>query len=253
VYENWVPDGDIKCLFIGESPPGRGIFFYDSSSEGPFRRNLLNILQINKSGYEGLYDFKNRDFLLIDVLKCRVNKRGKSIPKLVVINNCLEIFKFKVELLSKINAKKFVILGNAALKALGMMGFRELNEYSVTKDCEETLKSHGFEIFLCTLPFAGTKKYWNTVQVKGVEVFHRRRIVKVKRNKLSEEVKKETIYVYEEKYDKALETLRHEFSDYAISQVIEPYKRTANQLILLINEIAYKKKEELVEKTTKLI
>ena len=50
VYENWVPDGDIKCLFIGESPPGRGIFFYDSSSEGPFGRNLLNILQINKSG-----------------------------------------------------------------------------------------------------------------------------------------------------------------------------------------------------------
>jgi hypothetical protein len=70
---------------------------------------------------------------------------------------------------------------------------------------------------------------------------------------LSGEVKEETIYVYEEDYDKALETLRHEFLDYAISQVIEPYKRTANQLILLINEIAYKKKEELVEKLTKLI
>jgi hypothetical protein len=70
---------------------------------------------------------------------------------------------------------------------------------------------------------------------------------------LSGEVKEETIYVYEEDYDKALETLRHEFLDYAISQVIEPYKRTANQLILLINEIAYKKKEELIEKLTKLI
>jgi len=127
VYEDWVPEQDIKCLFIGESPPGRGIFFYDSSTEGPFRRNLLNILQINKSGFEGLCDFKHRGFLLIDVLKCRVNKRGKSIPKLV-IDNCLEIFRFEIELLSKIkNAKKIIVLGNTALKALRMIGFYELN------------------------------------------------------------------------------------------------------------------------------
>ena len=50
------------------------------------------------------------------------------------------------------------------------------------------------------------------------------------------EIKVETIYVYEEDFDKALETLRHEFLDYATSQVIEPYKQVANSLILLINE-----------------
>jgi uracil-DNA glycosylase len=166
VYENWVPDGDIKCLFIGESPPGRDIFFYDSGCEGPFRRNLLNILQINKSGYEGLCDFKNRGFLLVDVLKCRINKRGGNIPKFV-IDNCLEIFKFEIELLSTIkNVKKFVVLGKTALTALRMLGFNELNGYSVTKDCGKMVKSHGFQIFVCTLPFARTKKYWNTVQVK---------------------------------------------------------------------------------------
>jgi hypothetical protein len=70
---------------------------------------------------------------------------------------------------------------------------------------------------------------------------------------LSGEVKGETIYVYEEDLDKALETLKHEFLDYAISQVIEPYRRIANQLIMLLNEEAYKKKEELIEKLVKII
>jgi hypothetical protein len=70
---------------------------------------------------------------------------------------------------------------------------------------------------------------------------------------LSGEVKGETIYVYEEEYDKALETLRHEFLDYAISQVIEPYRQVTNKLIALINEEAYKKKEELIEKLVKII
>ncbi len=42
---------------------------------------------------------------------------------------------------------------------------------------------------------------------------------------LSGEVKGETIFIYEEDFDRALETLKHEFLDYAISQVIEPYNR----------------------------
>jgi hypothetical protein len=64
---------------------------------------------------------------------------------------------------------------------------------------------------------------------------------------LSGEVKGETIYVYEEDHEKALETLRHEFLDYAISQVIEPYRQVTNKLIVLINEEAYKRKEKLTE------
>jgi hypothetical protein len=63
---------------------------------------------------------------------------------------------------------------------------------------------------------------------------------------LSGEVKSETIYVYEEELEKALETLRHEFLDYAISQVIQPYRDVTNKLIMLINEQAYVKKEKLV-------
>jgi hypothetical protein len=47
-----------------------------------------------------------------------------------------------------------------------MIGFHELNEYSVKADCGKTLKSNNFEIFLYTLPFATTKNYWNTIKVK---------------------------------------------------------------------------------------
>jgi len=65
---------------------------------------------------------------------------------------------------------------------------------------------------------------------------------------LSGEVKGETIFIYEEDFDKALETLRHEFLDYAISKVIEPYREIANRLIMLLNEEAYRRKEKLVEK-----
>ncbi|MCS4542322.1 MAG: hypothetical protein HY929_08445 [Euryarchaeota archaeon] len=55
------------------------------------------------------------------------------------------------------------------------------------------------------------------------------------------------IYIYEKSEDVAIETLKHEFLDYSIGQIVEPYKEVTNKLISLINESAYKKKEKLVE------
>jgi len=72
-------------------------------------------------------------------------------------------------------------------------------------------------------------------------------------SKLSGEVNGDCIYVYEEDEKLALETLRHEFLDYAVSQLIEPYREVANKLILVINEDAYKRKEKLVEALGKLL
>ena len=79
------------------------------------------------------------------------------------------------------------------------------------------------------------------------------RWVPSKNSKNSGEVKGETIYIYDEEEELALETLKHEFIDYAISKVIEPYKEVTNKLVLLINENAYKRKERLVESLCKLI
>ena len=71
--------------------------------------------------------------------------------------------------------------------------------------------------------------------------------------KLSGEVKGTCVFVYEVSEEKALETLKHEFLDYAISKVMEPYERIANKLIGLVNEEAYRRKEKLVEVLTKLV
>ncbi len=72
-------------------------------------------------------------------------------------------------------------------------------------------------------------------------------------DKLSGEVKGETIFIYEESEREAIETLRHEFLDYAISKVIEPYRNVTNKLIMLINEEAYKRKEKLVKTLCKIV
>lgn|GEM_PF-1222025 len=72
-------------------------------------------------------------------------------------------------------------------------------------------------------------------------------------SKLSGEVKNNTIYIYESSEDEAIETLRHEFVDYIVSQAIEPYKLVINKLIQLLNETAYEKKEKVVETLVKLL
>jgi len=165
VYEDWAP-GEIKCLLIGESPPGRDVFFYDHRTEGALRRNVFSLLGINKGGYEGLCEFKRRGLLLTDVLKCRVRKRGRRIPE-DVIKSCLGIFKHEIELLARSrNVGKLVVLGNTALRALKMLGFVELEKLSITRDCGRIVKSQGFEIFLCTLPLDRNKRYWGTPQVR---------------------------------------------------------------------------------------
>ncbi len=72
-------------------------------------------------------------------------------------------------------------------------------------------------------------------------------------NKLSGEVRKKTIFIYEADLDSALDTLRHEVIDYLVSSTIVPYKNIANELIRLLNELAYLKKEEIVDRLAKVL
>ena len=69
---------------------------------------------------------------------------------------------------------------------------------------------------------------------------------------LSGEVKGSSVYIYDESEMQALDTLRHEFFDYCISKAIQPYRQVTNTLIKLLNENAYKRKEEIVEGLRKL-
>ena len=69
---------------------------------------------------------------------------------------------------------------------------------------------------------------------------------------LAGEVKGRNIIIYDDE-NKALDTLRHEFLDYCISQAIEPYREVANRLIKMVNEDAYKRKEKVLEALTQLL
>lgn len=71
--------------------------------------------------------------------------------------------------------------------------------------------------------------------------------------RISGEVVENCIYIYEEDEDKAVEVLKHEFLDYLIAKVIEPFHGIANKLIDLVNEETYRRKEKLIEKLAALL
>jgi hypothetical protein len=64
---------------------------------------------------------------------------------------------------------------------------------------------------------------------------------------------KEAPSIFAKSEEEALNTLKHELLDYAISQVIMPCKEVTNKLISLINEEAYKRKEQLVAALNKVL
>lgn len=88
-----------------------------------------------------------------------------------------------------------------------------------------------------------------------LQMGHELKVVWVPRNdsKLAGEVRGVTVFIYEETEEEAIATLGHEFLDYSISKIVEPYKEVTNKLITLINEQAYRKKERLVENLRSLI
>lgn len=77
---------------------------------------------------------------------------------------------------------------------------------------------------------------------------------------LSGKVENHVIYIFEEDYDRALSTLRHEFFDYLVSLAIKPYEKAAsyyrvmvNSLIRKLGEEAYIEKEQVVEAFKRIV
>jgi hypothetical protein len=70
----------------------------------------------------------------------------------------------------------------------------------------------------------------------------------------SGEVTGTTIRIYESDKAKALDTLRHEFVEYLLTQdLVAPYKRLINKLISLFEEEMYDRKDKLVQRLEELI
>jgi hypothetical protein len=76
---------------------------------------------------------------------------------------------------------------------------------------------------------------------------------------LAGEVKDDIVFIYEEDFDKALETLRHEFLDFLVCSAVKPYEQATtfykamiNGLIESLAKTAYLEKEHAVESLLRL-
>ena len=68
------------------------------------------------------------------------------------------------------------------------------------------------------------------------------------------EVKGGVIYIYDERFEEAVSTLRHEFVDYYVSvMVVEPLIKYINLQKCLIEELIYGRKEIFVMKVLRLL
>jgi len=156
VYKEWVPER-LECLFIAESPPGDSErFFYDPKSKSQLRENLFDLLGIKRKNYDGLLEFKEKGFLLVDAVECRVKKRdGEEVERSILkkaVRNCSYILKLKLEL-ARLGTAKLAVMGRTALEALKVLGFSELKGLRVMRNFGEVVDSQGFKVFLLFLPF----------------------------------------------------------------------------------------------------
>lgn len=72
-------------------------------------------------------------------------------------------------------------------------------------------------------------------------------------NILRGEVQGIKIFVYDQNFEEAKETLLHEFIEYLIDQTNDPYRRLVNALVSLIEDQAYGRREKTVKALTKII
>lgn len=71
--------------------------------------------------------------------------------------------------------------------------------------------------------------------------------------KLAEEVIGNTILIYVEDSQEALELVRHGFAEWILNQHTKPYRQLINSLISLFEQQQYEKKEKVVEVLARLM
>ena len=71
--------------------------------------------------------------------------------------------------------------------------------------------------------------------------------------RLAEEVKGNTVIIYADDPQEALELLRHGFMEWILNQQTKPYRQLINRLISLFEELQYDKKEKTIDALTRLL
>jgi hypothetical protein len=158
VFEDWVPD-KVRTLFIAESPSWRKpAYFYNEGVEDSLRASLLGILKIGD-----LKEFEDRGNFLIDVVKCRFNKRGRSIPK-TIIHTCSRSYLRRE--IDAVKPEKIFVLGKTALTGLQTI-FRDssLGKYkSMIESCGTELNVSGYNVIISLYPSDQNRRYYHEMK-----------------------------------------------------------------------------------------
>jgi len=75
----------------------------------------------------------------------------------------------------------------------------------------------------------------------------------MKGKELEEVVIGNTIFIYAENLERAVELVRHGFSEWLLNQHSSPYRLIINKLIELFEEMQYEQKERIADAITKLL
>jgi len=158
VIEEWVPE-KVRTLFIAESPPWRRPrYFYNEGAEDSLRAGLFSILKIRD-----LKEFKENGNFLIDTVKCRFNKGGKFIPKMI-IHACSRSYLRKE--IDALEPEKIFVLGQTALVGLRTI-FRNssLGRYrSMIKSCGAEIEVSGYDVIISLYPSDQNRRYYHEMK-----------------------------------------------------------------------------------------
>ena len=67
------------------------------------------------------------------------------------------------------------------------------------------------------------------------------------------EVQGNKIFLYDEDFEEAKETLLHEFIEYLVGQTNDPYRRLVNALVSLFEDQAYSQREKIIKALAKIL
>lgn len=164
VLKKWIPR-KVKCLLIAESPPRKPpLYFYNDKTMGNLKTELFKLLGIESDTIlSRLTEFKERGFFLIDTVKCRCDKRGRSTIPSPIVRTCAR--KFLQNEISFLKPRKICVVGRTALTGLGEVEeFEELKKYSIRDDCGKQLNLHGYDLVLCLFPNLMNKPYYPKIK-----------------------------------------------------------------------------------------
>ena len=166
VYERWKPDS-VHVLFIAESPPwSKSMYFYNEHSQGGLSESVFDHLGIQgESKSHKLQEFKRRNFLLIDTIKCIFRKDVRSsIPEKLIIFSAREILQQEIE---SLNPQTILCLGATALAGLKHTeGFSNpLSGFdSAVRACGQSVKAGNVRIIISVFPNDRNRPHENKIR-----------------------------------------------------------------------------------------